>query len=154
MTTTAHTPRALTVRQPWADAITHGTKRTENRTRRTHYRGQLLIHAGAAHDPMGRFVITDWDLLDSWPDTRGAIIAVATLTDCHAATDGCCAPWGFPDTWHWVLEDVRPLATPVPCKGRLGLWTPDDELLAAVDAPPVAASSGSPVGAREDGGAR
>lgn len=116
--------RALTIRQPWADAIAHPTKRTENRTWTTKYRGPLLIHAGAAYDPMGRFIITDWDALDSWPDTRSAIIARAELADVHPATNGCCAPWGEPGVYHWQLTDITPLPDPVPCKGRLGLWTP------------------------------
>ena len=49
--------KALTIRQPWADAIVHGTKRTENRTWKTTHRGPVLIHAGVAYDPMGRFII-------------------------------------------------------------------------------------------------
>jgi hypothetical protein len=33
---------------------------------------------------------------------------------------------------HLVVENPRPLAEPIPAKGRLGLWTPDAELLAAI----------------------
>ena len=124
--------RALTVRQPWADAITHGTKRTENRTRKTNYRGPLLIHAGAAYDPMGRFHITDWDTLSTWPDVRQAIIATARLVGCHRDT-GCCLPWGQPNVWHWQLADVQLLTKPVPCRGRLGLWGPSPEVLASLN---------------------
>lgn len=36
---------ALTIRQPWADQVIRGEKKIENRTRRLHYRGPLLIHA-------------------------------------------------------------------------------------------------------------
>lgn len=123
--------KTLTIKQPWADAITHGTKRTENRTWTTKYRGQILIHAGTAYDPMGRFIITDRDALNSWPDTRKAIIAVAELVDVHAAADGCCAPWGEPNVYHWQLADVTALPEPVPCNGRLGLWTPASDILDA-----------------------
>lgn len=123
--------KALTIRRPWADAIAHGTKRTENRTWSTDQRGPLLIHAGAAYDPMGRFIITDRDALASWPDTRRAIIATAELTDVHTA-DGCCAPWGEPSVYHWTLTNVRPLPEPIPCKGHLRLWTPDADVLRAV----------------------
>ena len=38
--------RALTVWQPWAFAIAENFKPTENRTRRTNYRGRLFLHAG------------------------------------------------------------------------------------------------------------
>ena len=35
--------RALSVRAPWAGLIATGTKTLEVRSRRTHYRGELLI---------------------------------------------------------------------------------------------------------------
>lgn len=127
--------RALTIRQPWADAIAHGKKRTENRTwepPKKHIGTRILIHAGAAYDPMGRFIITDRDALASWPDTRGAVIAVARLVDVHFA-DSCCEPWGEPNVYHWTLADVTALPDPVPHKGRLQLWTPDTEAIAAVE---------------------
>jgi hypothetical protein len=123
--------RALTVRQPWADAIAHGPKRVENRTRPTKYQGRLPIHAGLAADRSA----LHGGLQDDWPDTRGAVIATAYLTGCHEAQpEGCCGAWSFPDSWHWLLALVRPLAEPVPAKGQLGLWTPDSEVLAAVEA--------------------
>jgi len=72
----------------------------------------------------------------------GAIVAVAELSGCHASgPDGCdgnwqgldgwlrprCSPWAVNGQWHWVLESVRPLAAPVPCRGRLSLWRlPED----------------------------
>jgi hypothetical protein len=124
--------KALTVKQPWADAIVHGSKRTENRTWTTKQRGQILIHAGAAYDPMGRFIITDRAALDSWPDARKAIIGVAELIDVHAAADGCCEPWGEPNVYHWQLANIQPLIKPVPATGRLQFWTPADGVLAAV----------------------
>lgn len=126
--------KALTVRQPWADAIAHGTKRTENRTWRPPQNAgsRILVHAGAAYDPMGRFAITGLATLESWPGTRGAIVAVADLKDVHAAQDGCCAPWGQPDVYHWIFSSVAALPEPVPCPGRQRLWTPGDDVLAAV----------------------
>lgn len=126
--------RALTIKQPWADAIAHGEKRAENRTwepPKKHRGTRFLIHAGAAYDLMGRFII-DRAELDTWPDTRGAIIGVATLQSFHAAADGCCAPWGEPNVYHWVLTDVIALPEPVPAKGALGFWTPTEETVNAV----------------------
>ncbi|MFI5805652.1 ASCH domain-containing protein [Streptomyces sp. NPDC051561] len=120
--------KTLTLKQPWADAVAHGTKRTENRTWTTAYRGRLAIHSGAGYDPMGRFLITDRDALNSWPDTRGAVVAVADLVDVHFATDGCCSPWGELHTYHWVLDRVTALATPLPVKGRQRLWNLPDLL--------------------------
>ncbi|MGW0800331.1 hypothetical protein [Streptomyces sp. NPDC002692] len=149
--------RGLTVRQPWAFAIAEGFKTVENRSRRTNYRGQLLIHAGLKHDntvPVVRYsraaaIRLDelggsgnfWEARGLVPSAfsrphatlaLGAVIATARLAGCHAAVDGCCAPWGFPDVWHWQLVDVQPLRKAVPRVGTLGLWTPDPELLTAV----------------------
>ncbi|GAA2509367.1 hypothetical protein GCM10010406_52270 [Streptomyces thermolineatus] len=120
--------RALTIRQPWADAITHSTKRTENRTRPTSCRGLVLLHAGLQTDPTALLP----ERATTRPGVRGAVIGTARITDCHRATDGCCAPWGFPDAWHWQLADVHALADPVPCRGALGLWRPGDAVLTAV----------------------
>lgn len=85
-------------------------------------------------------------------DTRGAVLGVVDLVDVHRA-DGleadpwewCCKPWGrgpgitlkadgtfTGPTTHLVLANPRPLATAIPAKGRLGLWTPDAELLAQI----------------------
>ena len=121
--------KTLTIKQPWADAIVHGTKRTENRRWTTRYRGRLLIHAGAAYDQVARYIIDQDDRAD-WPDVRGALIAIATLTDVHPAS-GCCQPWGESgsDVFHWTLTDVHALPEPVVCPGRLGLWTPPGDVL-------------------------
>lgn len=126
--------KALTVKQPWADAIAHGTKRTENRTwKPSNSAGtRILIHAGGAYDTMGRFLITDRAALNSWPDTRGAVIAIAEIGDVHTAENGCCAPWGEYGVYHWTLAGVVPLPEPVPCGGRQMLWTPSDDVLARV----------------------
>ena len=125
--------KALTVRQPHADEIAFGEKRTENRTRPTRYRGPLLIHAGLAPD-RETMRIARMVGHRPGPDVRGAVIAVANLSGCHHAEGGCCPDFGFPDCWHWELADVRALPVPVPAKGQLGLWTPPPEVLATVEA--------------------
>lgn len=125
--------RALTVKFPWSAAIAHGEKRIENRSRPIppkHLGTTVLIHAGAAEDANA----LPADTIRAWPRHFSAIVAVATLADCHqAAKPRCCAPWGFPDTWHWRLEDVRTVPLPPrPVRGQLGLWTVPDDVLAAV----------------------
>lgn len=128
--------KALSIKQPWADAIIQPSerpKRTENRGRRlpTKYVGErILLHASKLDDPhavlcRGR----------DWPDRRGVILGAATFTGSHEANAKgplCCAPWGDPDAWHWQLADVQALPTPVPAKGALGFWTPTDAVLDAV----------------------
>ncbi|WP_297827689.1 ASCH domain-containing protein [Mycobacterium sp.] len=110
--------RALTIRQPWAALIAHGTKRVENRTWGTAWRGTLLIHAGKSADPH-----PDGVARVDGTGVRSAIVAVATLADIHVC-DGECSSWAEPGRHHWVLSDVRPVVEPVPCKGALGLWHP------------------------------
>lgn len=126
--------RALTVKQPWAAAIAHGPKRIENRTRPippAHGGTAILIHAGAAEDENA----LPADMVRDWPRHFRAIVAVATLAGCHqAAKPRCCAPWGFPDAWHWELADVRAVPRPIlGVRGQLGLWTVPDDVLAAVE---------------------
>jgi hypothetical protein len=56
----------------------------------------------------------------------GAVIAVAVIAGCHHESTeqpaNSCSPWGMPGQFHWQLARVRPLAEPVPCRGRQRLW--------------------------------
>jgi hypothetical protein len=76
---------------------------------------------------------------------QGAIVAVATLVDCHEAQQvvavpdaTCCWPWGEryhngKPAWHLVLDNVRRLRTPVSAKGSLAMpWTVPAEIEAQV----------------------
>ena len=121
--------KALTIRQPYAGAIVHQTKRVENRTWRlpaSMIGARILIHAGAEPD-------RDATVYGPNLDVYGAIIGAATLPGYHYDTGAqpCCSEWAFTGTYHWELADVIALPQPVPAKGRLGFWTPDP-LTAAV----------------------
>ncbi|MGK5450515.1 hypothetical protein [Streptomyces radiopugnans] len=72
-------------------------------------------------------------------DVRGAVVAVARLTGCHAFTvcHGACSSWAqLPrdaaprprPVWHWQLDDVLALHRPVATTGALCLWRPTREL--------------------------
>lgn len=52
------------------------------------------------------------------------------------------APYGdfTPGRWAWILQDVRPLPEPIPCRGAQGLWTVP---ATAVDLLTATAGSGS-----------
>lgn len=90
--------------------------------------------------------------------TYSAIIGTVQLVDAHVAepeilTDSglgrwaaaCCdSPWAEQayqehggttrrDVVHLVLEDPRPM-DPIPCKGRLGLWTPPIDVALQLEA--------------------
>lgn len=120
--------KALTIRQPWAGAIAHQTKRVENRSWKLpakHEGAHILIHAGAERD---RNAVVHGPNLDVY----GAIVAVATVTGFHWSDDGqCCGPWGFENTYHWTLTDVTAL-DPIPCKGRLQFWEPSPAVIRQV----------------------
>jgi hypothetical protein len=141
--------KALTVRQPYADAIAWNAKPVENRTKPlpAKYVGvPVMLHAAKALHA-SRLAATDLAAItggqdyDGWIDTRSAVLAVIRFKGCHQA-DGsvhwCCRPWGqvptaqHPNVWHWEIDDVTRLGEPVPVKGALGFWTPSDDVLAAV----------------------
>lgn len=67
-----------------------------------------------------------------YPDVRSAVVAVASLTDCHVADGDCCGIWGERGVHHWTLDHVQALPEPVPATGRLGLWTPPPGVLDAI----------------------
>ncbi len=66
------------------------------------------------------------DLLDDpgeWfervPIHLGAIVATAKIVETLKGHDSA---WAIEGQWQWVLEDVRMLPTPIPMRGRQGLW--------------------------------
>lgn len=129
--------RGLTIKQPWAWAITAG-KNIENRSWKvpTKYLGAtLLVHAGL-RPAQDAFLDERILSLPAMPSRlpAGKVLAVARLAGCHREKDGCCAPWGDADAFHWQLEDVRPLPKPLKYTGALSLWTPSPALLQRVQA--------------------
>ena len=128
--------RALTVRNrpvPWAGLIAARVKPVENRSRRTNHRGPVLIHASASHK-----LLTDYTAPDGAAheiprrlQACGRILALAVIEDCHRA-DGCCAPWGESEGFHWALGGVRALPRPIPARGALGFWRPGQGTVAEV----------------------
>lgn len=95
--------RALTVKQPYAGQIASGKKPIEFRSWSTDYRGDILITASAN------------------PTTQGpsaCCICVVELYDVRIT-----------DEAEWFLRNPRPVRN-VAVKGKLGLWTVPDALLA------------------------
>jgi hypothetical protein len=127
---------ALTLLNPWAYAITHKGKRVENRSwAPPGFLGHMLIHSGKGWDKHAP--------LDLVREARAAeaatsaIVAVARLAQvCDSSVRGfsCgCGEWAAEGQYHCRLaDDVRVLDEPVPCSGRLGLWRPSADVLAAV----------------------
>lgn len=145
--------RALTLTQPWAGLVASGIKLVENRPRRMikpeDFGKPFAIHASREIDERMYDRILDLapefrtgvlDTSQEWfhlSRITSAVIAVATIDSVHDPL-ACGIDPSHPDAlapfasdqrrWFfgpigYVLRDVRALATPVPCKGRLGFWT-------------------------------
>lgn len=83
---------------------------------------------------------------------RGVIVGVVDLSGVHTSResrtasfagqpvcfkDGIpigqqCSTWAMTGFEHLEIDNPRPLAEPIPAKGKLGLWTPDAALLAQI----------------------
>lgn len=132
--------KALTICQPYAELIVRGTKRVENRTWPTSYRGPLLIHAGKSRE----WLTDDGPNLDPRENygipleqmTFGAFIGSASMIDCVKYSDVLDGkyrdkyPWlteheHASGPWCWVMERMVRLANPVPWRGAQGLWDAD-----------------------------
>lgn len=125
---------ALSVCQPWADAIVVGGKDIENRTWRTKYRGWLLIHASMSlthiQDQYCRYINSLWPdcpvsakevLYNPTRFHRGAVIGAVRLVDCLDIAQCPGRSWAFGPRC-WVLADPVKFATPYVMRGALALW--------------------------------
>lgn len=113
--------RVLSIRQPYAELIVSGTKRVENRSWSTKYRGLVLIHAARQTATHGAHLHPDTPRL-----ARRGIVGVAELVDVVSGSDD---PW-FSGPFGLVLENARrvPFAS---WRGTLALVAvpPDDVAL-------------------------
>lgn len=115
---------ALAIRQPYAWLVANGIKDIENRSRRTHYRGQVLIHASLNEgllfaDSLSELSARAGIELPGAFKT-GGIIGVAEIVACERRHG---SDWKDPASWGWVLANARPLPFRR-CKGALGLFKP------------------------------
>ena len=116
---------ALSVHQPWAWLIVAGFKDIENRSRRTHYRGPVLIHAGLNrrlfHPQVWAWVAERHRIVLPEEMDFGGVVGVVDLVDCVTAH---ASPWFAGKGFGYVLANPRRLPFR-PCKGNLGLFRPD-----------------------------
>lgn len=145
--------KALSIRAPWWWWILYGGKDIENRSRRTHYRGPVLIHASTwwsapraildnaaatdmAHRSGNTSLILDKSELNRIRAHSGHIVGVAEIVDClEQPADFPIqagqvwnlpgSPWHMPGQYGWKLANVRPIINPTPLKGALGLFETD-----------------------------
>lgn len=133
--------RALSLQQPWADAIASGLKPVENRTWPP-WPGVLgetiAIHASAsprrsAEAQYRRLAGRAARPLRDMP--LGCVIATARVVGALHVSSGravgdlterqrsrvLSSPW-TEGPWAWLLDQVRALDASVPCRGALSLW--------------------------------
>jgi hypothetical protein len=132
--------KALTLWPEWIPAILHYGKRVENRPwRPSGPLRDLALHSGSRVAGGGSARHAFEDVADAaWNATRqtvrphdietkvvlGAIVAVVEVRR-FVQLDDELEPeqqrWFF-GPWGWVLDNVRVLTEPVPCRGHQGLW--------------------------------
>ena len=115
---------ALAIRQPYAWLVVNGIKDIENRSRRTHYRGQILIHASLNADLLFADSLSELSTRAGveFPESfkTGGIVGIAEIIACERRSS---STWKDPSSWGWVLTNARPLPFR-PCKGALGFFRP------------------------------
>jgi hypothetical protein len=139
--------RCLSTKQPWLGAIILRDKRTENRgwpappwiighdialhaSRKPDWDAPLKAWTAARLYPPRLAGITQAQWCRDHAAVLGAVLAVAGIAGCHHSSNAAecrCDRWAAAGQYHWAVDDVRPLAEPVPCNGALKLWPmPDD----------------------------
>ena len=126
--------KAISLWQPWASAIPLGLKKIETRSWDTRLRGTIAIHAAKRWTEDERSWALHFSRLYGRPELadppRGAIIATArlvatfpteALTGDITEMERAFGNYGA-DRFGWMLEDVVPLATPIPYRGLQGLF--------------------------------
>lgn len=135
--------KALSIRQPYAFAITMGFKPVENRDWATRFRGPVLIHAGKREEiddvesviaqisqqtGVAREVIAKGYANHRW---LGCIAGAARIVDCVTEMD---SPW-FHGRYGFIMADPV-WGNRVECKGALGFFDVPDDVLAQLHLPP------------------
>lgn len=134
--------RALSLYQPYATAIPLELKGYETRGWLTHYRGTLAIHSTKHFPAWARRFAMDEVTAGRLPDLlpMGFVLAIVELTDCVRTedvrdeisdTERRYGDWSD-GRYAWKLEHVRVLLNPVAAVGHQGLWTPDEQVVAAI----------------------
>ena len=114
--------KCLSVQQPFAQLLSVGLKRVENRDWATPYRGPVVIHAGLARARVNSFVGQfGANRLDAGALSFGALVGVADLADVVRMHEGLEGDLTAVGPWCWVFDNPRLLPTPVPSSGKLKL---------------------------------
>ncbi len=114
----------ISIRQPYARLVVNGIKDVENRLRRTHYRGPILIHASTNREYFKENEHQDAEKMFSVrlpiDYDCGGVIRNAEIVD---GVRDSKSEWKDPGSWGCVLANARPLKFRE-CKGAVGFFHP------------------------------
>ena len=117
---------ALSIRQPWAEAIVSGRKSIEIRNWTTRYRGPVWVHAAKHAAPHLLEMETERSCL-----YRGGVVGIVSLEAVVSMTperwelwrDQHLATGDYPSgTFAWLLTEQHRLPRPVSVEGSLKLF--------------------------------
>lgn len=135
--------KVLSVRQPYASLLVSGEKDVENRSRRTNYRGTVLIHASAKmHDvflylkkkrrvypltPFDEHILEVCEMVETFQDTLlSSVVGSVDIVDC---IQDSTSEWAEKGQWHWVCANAKKFEHPIRnVKGKLGIWEWEGEI--------------------------
>lgn len=131
---------AISVMQPYAWLLAHAGewpshvlgKTIENRSRRTNYRGPVLIHVSRRWERVELRLaelrrlglvggVCPEPTLEQMRSQLGKVIAVGELCHCRQIGDRDPHPWGIAGSWGWEIVDAC-LVEPFELIGNTGLW--------------------------------
>ena len=135
--------KVLTIKEPWASLIINGYKGYEFRGWKTNYRGKILISTSK---------VIEKEVLDRFACYNicynpGYIIGEANLEDCILVDEKfnkklkkinsrVYAGSNHTEKYAWKLNDIKKYENPIPCKGKLGLWNYEEEVMLHLDDKP------------------
>jgi hypothetical protein len=133
--------KALSLRQPFAWAVIHGGKDVENRSWHCHFRGPVLIHAARHWHALSPEALSR-QMGIAVPEglPRGGIIGRVEIVDCVNRSD---SPW-FTGPYGFLLCNPIPLPF-TPCRGHLGFYDVEPEILEALGLSEVPCPNGKDV---------
>lgn len=125
--------KALSIKQPWAGLILTGIKSVENRSWRTDYRGDLVVHSGMSHDKYASLLpqVRTAPSCRGLDELCGVALGIVELTDCVPIED-CQLEWAY-GPWCWLLRNPRIFVNPIFMSGSLRLFNVPDGLLDRVE---------------------
>lgn len=127
--------KAITIWQPYAQAIALGLKQYETRSWATKHRGILAIHASVRPlSSQERQLAEKYNLNDTLQ--YGKIVSTAVLEDCFLITDELIAQMSWqevdfgdwrPGRYAWKLGGIQPIEMREKILGKQGLWNWDEK---------------------------